>query len=162
MPPPALKGYSGQTTDQLLALEDNYRVDSIVLAFEEALLHKSNRELSREEQYVLAVEALEREVNNGGYLQFFTHACEHTAIVEAALRAIDCPVMAQVTHDALTALELEDDFTPDDVAAAAEDADESLREVLEECDNRHFDEGEPIADKLFEWIRRNRKSIRVG
>ena len=162
MPPPFLKGYSGQTTDQLLALEENYRVDSIVLAFEEALLHKSAPDLSREERYVLALEALEREVNNGGYLQFFTNASEHVATVETALRAIDCPMVAQITHDAIAGLELEEDFTPDDVAAGAEDADESVREVLEECDNRYFDDGEPIADKLFEWIRKNRKSIRVG
>ena len=162
MPPPFLKGYSGQTTDQLLALEENYRVDSIVLAFEEALLHKSAPELTREERYVLALEALEREVNNGGYLQFFTNASEHVATVETALRAIDCPVMAQTTRDAIACLELEDDFSADDVVAAAEDADESAREVLEECDNRYFDDGEPIADRLFDWIRQNRKSIRVG
>ena len=162
MPPPFLKGYSGQSTDELLALEENYRVDSIVLAFEEALLHKAPPELTREEQYVLALEALEREVNNGGYLQFFTNACEHAAIVETALRAIDCPTMAQITHEALASLELEDEFTPEDIAAAAEDADEAVREVLEECDNRYFDDGEPIADRLFDWIRKNRKAIRVG
>jgi len=162
VPPPFLKGYSGQSTDELLALQESYRVDSIILAFEEALLHKASPDLTREEQYVLAVEALEREVNNGGYHQFFTNACEHAATVETALRAIDCPTIAQITHDALATLELEEDFTPDDVAAAAEDADESVREVLEECDNRYFDDGEPIADKLFEWIRKNRKSIRVG
>jgi hypothetical protein len=162
VPPPFLKGYSGQSTDELLALQESFRVDSIILAFEEALLHKASPDLTREEQYVLAVEALEREVNNGGYLKFFTNACEHAAIVETALRAIDCPTIAQITRDALATLELEDDFTPDDVAAAAEDAYESVSEVLEECDNRYFDDGEPIADKLFEWIRKNRKSIRVG
>ena len=162
MPPPPLKGYSGQSTDELLALQESYRVDSIVLAFEEALLHKRSPDLTREEKFVLAVEALEREVNNGGYLQFFSHASEHVGIVETALRAIDCPVMVQITRDALASLELEDDYTAEDVAAAAEDADESVREVLEECDNRYFDDGEPIADKLFEWIRKNRRSIRVG
>jgi hypothetical protein len=70
--------------------------------------------------------------------------------------------MAQITHEAFASLELEDEFTPDDIAAAAEDADESVREVLEECDNRYFDDGEPIADRLFDWIRKNRKAIRVG
>lgn len=162
MPPPFLKGYSGQTTDQLLALEDNYRVDSIVLAFEEALLHKSTPDLTREERFILAVEALEREVNNGGYLQFFTNASPHAGIIESALHAIDCPITEQITHDAIAALELEDDFQPHDVVAAAENADESVREVLEECDNRYFDDGEPIADRLFDWIRKNRMAIRVG
>jgi len=163
MPPPFLKGYSGQTTDELLALEENYRVDSIVLAFEEALLQKAAKDLSREERYVLAVAALEREVNNGGYLQFFTNPSnEFAGVIEEALRAIDCPVSAQTTHDALGALDLGDDLAPADVEAAALDADEAVSEVLEECDNRYFDDGEPVADRLFVWIRNHRKAIRVG
>ncbi len=31
-----LKAYSGQTTEQLIALDGEYRVDSLVLAFEQA------------------------------------------------------------------------------------------------------------------------------
>ena len=163
MPPPFLKGYSGQTTDELLALEDNYRVDSIVLAFEEALLQKPAAALSREETWVLAVAALEREVNNGGYLQFFTNPSnEYAAQIEEALRAIDCPVTAQTTHDALLALDLVGDITPTSVEASALEADEAVSEILEECDNRYFDDGEHIGERLFEWIRKNRKAIRVG
>jgi len=52
-------------------MEDGYRVDSLVLAMESALDAKDRRTLSPEERVVLAVEALEREVNNGGYDQFF-------------------------------------------------------------------------------------------
>lgn len=63
-----LAGYSGQTTDELIALASNYRIDSIVLAFEQALDQRSlARELTVEESWILAIEALEREVNNGGY-----------------------------------------------------------------------------------------------
>jgi hypothetical protein len=32
-----LEGYSGQTTEELIALEGEYRIDSLVLAFEQAL-----------------------------------------------------------------------------------------------------------------------------
>ena len=53
-----LDGYSGQTTDELIALEGEYRTDSLVLAFEQALMAKD--ELTDEEKVVLAVEALER------------------------------------------------------------------------------------------------------
>jgi hypothetical protein len=35
-----LDRYSGQSVEELIALAPEYRVDSIVLAFEEALLHK--------------------------------------------------------------------------------------------------------------------------
>src|SRR5439155_6192926 len=68
--PKWLNGYSDQSVEQLLSLEGEYRTDSLVLAFEEAINQKAQREgmqsLTEEERIVLAVEALEREVNNGG------------------------------------------------------------------------------------------------
>jgi hypothetical protein len=70
-----LDGYSGQTTNELLVLEGGCRIDSLVLVFEEALNQKVARNgdggLTTEERVVLAIEALEREVNNGGYRLFF-------------------------------------------------------------------------------------------
>jgi hypothetical protein len=38
-----LDEYSGQTVDELLALEGEYRLDSLVLAFEQALDQKTER-----------------------------------------------------------------------------------------------------------------------
>lgn len=71
-----LDEYSGQTPSELIPLEREFRTDSIVLAFEQALDQKYERvgkeQLSNEELIVLSVEALEREVNNDGYEQFFS------------------------------------------------------------------------------------------
>jgi len=57
-----LDSYSGQTLEQLLAMTNEYRVDSLVVALEQALEQKSARaggeSLSIEETIVLAVEAL--------------------------------------------------------------------------------------------------------
>jgi len=67
-----LEAYSGQKTSELIGLEREYCIPSLILAFEEAIARESmHRRLSEEERIVLAVEALEREVNNGGYSQFF-------------------------------------------------------------------------------------------
>ncbi len=64
-----LDRYSGETVDELLALEGKYRIDSLVLAFEQAIDQKAARVggeyLTDVERIILAVEALEREVNNG-------------------------------------------------------------------------------------------------
>lgn len=49
-----LEGYSGQTTDELIALEGEFRTDSLVLAFEQAIMAKD--ELTDEERVVLADE----------------------------------------------------------------------------------------------------------
>src|SRR5262245_27313086 len=87
-----LDSYQGQSTEELLALDRTFRVDSLVLAFEQAIQGKSPGSISTEELYVLAVEGLEREVNNGGYNQFFGNSSgEFTPIIETALRTIDCP-----------------------------------------------------------------------
>jgi len=138
-----LDGYSGQTTEELLALEGEYRVDSIILAFEQALGAKSAMEaLTREEQVILAVEALEREVNNGGYGQFFAYSPESLDTIGEALDAIGCPRTAALTRRAME--------SRDDDAA------------LEACDADYFSSGEPIADRLFGWIRANHGSVRLG
>ena len=65
-----LDSYGGQSLDELLAMEATHRKDSLLLAIESALDAKATRlgpaSLTSEERMILAVEALEREVNNGG------------------------------------------------------------------------------------------------
>src|SRR5258708_3662696 len=90
-----LVGYSGQTIDQLLSLAGTCRIDSIVAAIEAALHQKAARlgaqSFSDVERTVVAIEALEREVNNGGYDQFFFNSSREVvpAIVES-LQRIGC------------------------------------------------------------------------
>ena len=101
--------YSGQNTEQLLSLEGEYRTDSLVVAFEQALDQKSEAQglenLTPEEQVVLAVEALEREVNNGGYSQFFTNSSvKYCSNIVMSLEQIGCSKTADITKRALNAL----------------------------------------------------------
>jgi hypothetical protein len=105
-----LDGYRGQTVKELLALEGKFRVDSLVVAFEEAMRQKAARlgmkNLTEEERIILAVEAIEREVNNGGYDQFFVNAPEFAPAIVKSLRRIDCPKTATITQRALDSLGL--------------------------------------------------------
>jgi hypothetical protein len=156
--------YDGQSTDDLLALGGTYRIDSLVAAFEEALQQQAAaRPLSREERYVLAIEALEREVNNGGYGQFFLNAShEFIDVIEQALLAIDCPTAAAITREAIAALGIEGDVTGERAEAVVLSDDAAIREALERCDDRFHGRDEPIADRLFAWIKRHRSSVRIG
>lgn len=157
-----LNSFEGQSTEELLALEGQYRLDSIVLAFEEAIRSKPADAISREESYVLAIEALEREVNNGGYSQFFGNSsCEFTSVVEAALRAIGCPKTADITRDAIEALRAKS-LTAEAVQTAAFNADDSVEQALAVCDDRYYASDEPIEDRLFRWIVANKDRIRIG
>lgn len=157
-----LNGYTGQTVEQLLALEGTYRIDSLLWAFEAVLEQKiSNRNLENltfEEQTVMAVESLEREVNNGGYHQFFLNTPEYAPIIQEALGAIGCPKFAQITRDAITALRLR-------VVSIAEieniiyDDDEPRDAALSACDDRFYEYPESIEERLFAFIKANKRKI---
>lgn len=159
-----LEAYDGQSTEELLALEDEYRIDSLVVAFESALQQKeASQPLSRSERYVLAIEALEREVNNGGYSQFFLNSShDYLDVVEEALVAIGCVKTAALTRRAIDALGLSGNVTGEMAEAVVGRDDEAIRSALDECDSEYFGNDEAIADMLFSWIKRNRDSVRVG
>jgi hypothetical protein len=131
-----LETYSGETTAELLAMKNTHRIDSLVLAFEQAIQDKDTADVSEAENYVLAIEAMEREVNNGGWAQFFDNTeNEFNEVLAKALADINCPKTAELFNDALAAKDSGDD--------------------LDEFDDRYYSLGEPIADRLFEYIERN-------
>jgi hypothetical protein len=160
-----LDGYSGETTRQLIGLENEYRVDSIVLAFEQAIGQKAAREgeskLTGDERIVLAIEALEREVNNGGYSQFFVNSLrEYTPIIVDSLQRIGCPRAAEITQEAVSALRLIDPSTAQ-IESEMEKESEERDAVLERCNKRYFKESEAIADQLFAYIKIHQESFRL-
>jgi hypothetical protein len=191
--PEWLPGYSGQTVDEILALADKYRTDSLVVALEEAVQQKLERvgeqKLSEEERTILAIEALEREVNNGGYSQFFTNSSsEYAPIIVDALMRIDCPEVGKLTRRAIEALKPAA-WTAGGIAAAvaayAEEEDSRLEskapgilqrlpvdqndpsghdavwEELDACDRLYYSGGENIAGQLFEFVKANKHAIQL-
>ena len=161
-----LKEYSGQTTDELLALEGKYRTDSLVLAFEEALYQKSGRVggggVTEEENVILAVEALEREVNNGGYVQlFFNSSKMYVPILVVALNRIGRSDVAALTQEAIDALGIEGPVTVESIDRVLDDDSDERDEKLRACDTRYFEFEGCLADPLFEFIKQNRDRIKL-
>lgn len=161
--PKWLNGYSDQSVEQLLSLEGEYRTDSLVLAFEEAINRKAQRDgmqsLSEEERVVLAVEALEREVNNGGYDQFFVNSSrEFVPTVVSALQRIGCKKTASITQKAIKALGTADLKSEAIDAVMARDDEQRLAK-LNRCDDSYYKSAEPIAERLFAFIEANKASI---
>jgi hypothetical protein len=143
-----LNNYSGESADQLFALETTHRVDSLVLAFEQAIQqHEAKRgfsALSVVEQDLLAIETLERDVNNGGYSQLFLNAQpEYIPQLVGALTRIGCPETAALTARAIAA------------NAANDDAECSA------CDGAFFGGTEDIAGRLFEYLKTNRSTLSI-
>lgn len=161
--PKWLNEYSGQSVEDLLSLEGNYRTDSLVLAFEQAISEKAQREgaesLTDEERIVLAVEALEREVNNGGYDQFFVNSSRgFVPIIVNALQRIGCKETASITRRAIEALGITD-LRSDAVEAAICTRDEKRRAAINRCDDSYYKSTEPIAGPLFAFIKANQGRI---
>jgi Domain of unknown function (DUF4375) len=69
-------GIQGETANELFSYPPKDQEVSLVQAFREGIqwkaARKGKRAVSDEEQSVLAVTALEQEVNNGGYDQFLS------------------------------------------------------------------------------------------
>lgn len=157
-----LEGYSGQSTHQLIALSADYRTDSLVLAFEQAIEQKraKNKKLSLPESDILAIEAMEREVNNGGYHQFFVNSSrEHARNLPASLERIGCPVAAKIAADALGALKIAGEATEAKIETALKRLGAKAPTDLRRLDERYFENKEPIADKLFAYIQAKRAEI---
>jgi hypothetical protein len=156
-----LDGYSGETVDELIGMAATHRIDSIVLAFEQALDQKAARvgdeNLSSEERIVLAVEALEREVNNGGYSSFFTNSSqEYAPIIVDALHRINCPKTAEVTTRADEIRQL----TPLIDARGQQIANPERDQALSACDGHYFESAENIGQRLFDFIKSRRAQIK--
>ncbi len=140
-----LETYTGQSTAKLIALEEVYRIDSLVLAFEQAIQDKPDINLSKPERFILAIEAMEREVNNGGWAQFFSNTDnEYDAFLVEALEAIGSTKTAGLAAEALSLYQ-----------RGGED------DEFEDLDSRYFELAEPIAERLFQYITSHQSEIEL-
>ena len=161
-----LDEYTGQTADELLELEDEYRADSLVLAFEAGVQKKAADIgmglLSDEERVILVIEALEREVNKGGYDQFLRNSSrEYASIVVNALFMIGCSKAAAITRDAINALGIQGPLTIEAIDRVMEVENEERDEKLDACDHRFADIAGDLARLLLQYIRNNSSEINL-
>ena len=157
-----LESYGGQTIQQLIAMKSTHRIDSLVFALEQAIRSKPETSLSEQDRVVLAVEAMEREVNNGGYQQFFLNSSrEFTGFLVHALELIGCPVCASISTDAITILKLPEDFDADTVETLASELSDESNEHLDTYDSRYFANRENIEESLFNYIEKHQDTILI-
>jgi hypothetical protein len=161
---PWLDGYTGQTTNELIRLTEQYRIDSVVLAFEQALDQKAERvgleNLSATERVVLTVEGIEREVNSDGFDGLFRNSYNRYAphFVEA-LRAIGRADVATLTQEALGALNLQGPPTVETIEVAINADDEARDEKLDDLARRYYEVAGDLAPDLLDFIRANQAEI---
>lgn len=156
--------YSGQTTAELVACKHTHRIDSILCAFEWGIQAKAKAQgeqsLTAEEELVLACMALDREVNNGGYDQFFVNSSYRFAsIVVDCLRRIGAQATAEITERAIAALGLTT-ITAEAANAAIFIEDPRRKQIHNECDNEFY-KIEEIGEKLFPFVEAHQDRIQL-
>jgi hypothetical protein len=154
--------YNGESFDELIGLEGKYRIDSLVIAFEQAMSQKAARvgmnKLTAEERVILAIEALEREVNNGGYSQFFVNTPEYVPIIVDALRRIGCPKVAEITDRAVKVVQAAP-MTGEETENGSWKENEEREDALGACDALYYEGPENIEGSLIAFIKANRSRI---
>ena len=118
--------------------------------------------MADEELVIVAIEALETEVNNGGYDQFFRNSSnEYTPIIVDSLNRIGCNDVAILTQRAIDSLGIEGPITVNNVQDAISKNNEGRDNILDECDQEYYAKADGLAIPLFEFIKKNKDKINI-
>ena len=148
---------------KIVGLEGQYRTDSLICAIEAAVLVKDedDDDISEGELTVLAVEAMEREVNNGGFVQFFQNSSwRFSPYLPAALSRIGATKTRALADQAIDALDiglLTQSTDISDYRARMEDAVEKDETIdnLDALDAKYYKLAEDVAGLLFQYVKHN-------
>jgi hypothetical protein len=157
--------YTGQNTDQILACKGTHRVDSLLCAFEQAIQLRQERmpdaATTPEEDTLLAIMVLQREVNNGGYHQFFVNSsCKYALTVVPALESIGCETTASLTQRAIAALNVQP-LTLRAIEDSIFKPNPQRDQTLDALDQEFYKIFE-IEPKLFEFVESHRQAFVLG
>jgi hypothetical protein len=156
--------FAGQTTADLLACKESHSLSSVVFAFEWGIQAKGRKvgeqRLTEEERTVLAVLALQREVNNGGYFQFFWNSSrKYSPVVVGAFRRVGFSEAAVLTDRAIAALGVAE-VTVDSVSEAILKEDPVRDAIFDDCD-KEFYKLPSMFPAMLEFIVANAGSIQL-
>jgi len=159
-------GYSGETAKELFSYPADDQHAALVAGFREAIQRKAakrgERSLTVQERVVLAIAALEEEVNNGGFDQFFRNSSRSFAgQIGSSLRQIRCSRMAEIADQAVRTLRLPK-LNPATIRVRMNVDSAERDEKLEKCDDLFYKAQlrQNIAVRLYEFIRRNKKAMK--
>jgi hypothetical protein len=160
------EGWRSESTEELIALEGKYRLDSLVGAFEEALRAKDSKvgreALSEAELVVLTVAAFEREMKGGGYAHVFRKSSKaYAPYFVDSLDRIGCHDAAEHTQQAIYALGIGDYLGADAIDRAMAEENEDRGFVMDACTDEYLYVADEVAGALFEYIKANRGEIVV-
>jgi hypothetical protein len=157
--------YAGQDTAEILACKGTHRIDSLLHALEQAIQLRQKQipdvAATPEERTLLAILALQREVNNGGYHQFFANSsCKYALTIVPALESIGCDTTAALTQNAIDALNLHP-LTLKAIEDSILQPNSERDQALDALDKQFYKIFE-IEPKLFTFVESSRQAFVLG
>ena len=154
---------NGLTVKEIVKLESEYRIESLVGAIEATILKKEENdvEIEDEEFVVLAVESMEREVNSGGFSMFFSNdSWRFTPYLVNCLfeiRSAKARHLAELAVSALGVSPLTETTDVEKYYAKIQEQleDETVIGKLEEIDTKYFEIDEDLAGLTFAYVKKN-------
>jgi hypothetical protein len=155
-----LDGYAGQTLDELLLFDGTEPGSGILFAVEQAIQQKTARDMTGVERTVLSVLALNREVDNGGFDQFFFNSSRQFApVIVADLVRIGCTQIADITQRALDALKLPE-LTVSSIETCMKTENTERTRALNRCDIAFYNTA-GVYEQLLAYVKAHKDGIRV-
>ena len=159
-----IDGYAGQTVDELLLYEGTDKIHSILFALEDAIEEKTKSagplQRTGVELIVQSVLALDREVNNGGYDQYFRNSSRRYAPVAVNhLVIIGCTEIADITQHALDSLGVPE-ITVAAIDATMQTKDVQRDRALNRCDLAFYEQ-KGLLENLFSYVKAHQDGIKI-
>jgi hypothetical protein len=155
-----MDGYSGQSTEELLAFANHERLDLLAAAFEEGIREKIQKTGSWNgvERTVVAVMALERAVQTDGFDGFFRNSSRrHALVIAGDLERIGCRAVANIARKAVDALGLRH-LTARGIETAMNQEDRKRDRIFAQCDIAFYKRSR-IPKRVVTYIKANRGGI---
>ena len=108
---------------------------------------------------VLAVNALEREVNNDGFDGLFRSSADVIPDLESALESIGRPDVAEIAAAAIAALGVSGVLSAETVMAAMDVDDDERDDRLRRLDERYYATAGDLAGHLLVYVRAATDSV---
>ncbi len=158
--------FETKNIDDIWKIEEK---DNFVIEMDQYIAEKceygDNMETLNEEQRILYItQALEMEVNNGGFAQFFFNSSGMFANeLVSSFEKIGAIKTAEICKKAISIYgdkvptdrdEREDIITPDD-----EKEEERIEEILNECDDAFFEYEDDLVELNYQFIINNKESF---
>mgnify|MGYP000209299702 CR=1 FL=1 len=155
-----LEGHTTETPSELVAKRSTHENHSVLYAFERAIERMNEKfgheSLNQFEVNVLAVCSFDREINNGGFIQFFENSSGFYApFIIQALNAIGADVGAVIVEEAIESLRIDGEPTWETLNECFEIDDEKRDDKLDELDLRYYAEDPDLCSLLLDYIEVN-------